>query len=346
MPPRKSRSSSKKPEGEGVAGGFQAVVSLGSICLTARFLESHGVRKQKFPFDWIYSSARLVRHCLADDFRQFLNEGQLQTWRTKRGTGHKLYEKMQLGKRTAVWPHHSLKKEVDLESFKRAVERLKTLVTDKRKKLFVLVQSITSKAMLDVVREQGPSKLPKEPKVPVPSEPSSDQGSILEVRRLFHDLKEYSVGNFHFDVVNLLQPGVSEAKRSPELRKVYTEDGSASCRGSCASTLAVYDLHCTGGNTGLFFKDERDRKALAKLLIEAAGEGAAKTGDLVRARDLDLEHKLEIVWENPKAVGSKAHQRYQRYRRAMTVGEFFKLGGLGGDLRNDTSHGFIKLLGR
>ena len=48
-------------------------------------------------------------------------------------------------------------------------------------------------------------------------------------------------------------------------------------------------------------------------------------------------------WRMPKRANSKSHARYERYKQAKTVGEFYRLGGTKGDLKNDSdpNRGYI-----
>jgi len=62
----------KRQRGKGEAFGI--VASLGSICLAAKQLEAQGLRQFKLPFDWIFSSAYMVRHALRDNFKSFLDK--------------------------------------------------------------------------------------------------------------------------------------------------------------------------------------------------------------------------------------------------------------------------------
>ena len=53
------------------------------------------------------------------------------------------------------------------------------------------------------------------------------------------------------------------------------------------------------------------------------------------------ETKIKLMVENPKKVGSESHARYEKYKGAKTVEEFFALGGLPVDLRHDFQKGFL-----
>ena len=44
---------------------------------------------------------------------------------------------------------------------------------------------------------------------------------------------------------------------------------------------------------------------------------------------------------NPKRPGTKAHRRYENYKKAKTVGEFYDLGGTTLDFNNDLNRGFL-----
>jgi hypothetical protein len=49
------------------------IVSLGSTCYTAYLLQGSGIKHASYPFDWIFSSPRMVADCLDEDFAKFLH---------------------------------------------------------------------------------------------------------------------------------------------------------------------------------------------------------------------------------------------------------------------------------
>lgn len=49
------------------------VVSLGSLCLTSKLLQSMDMKTESYPFDWIFSNPKMIAHCLNDDFATFLD---------------------------------------------------------------------------------------------------------------------------------------------------------------------------------------------------------------------------------------------------------------------------------
>lgn len=65
-----------------------------------------------------------------------------------------------------------------------------------------------------------------------------------------------------------------------------------------------------------------------------------------QAEEVEVTEKTKIVFlvkENPKRKGSQAYNRFGKYMKAKTVGEYLKLGGTRADLRYDENKGFIQI---
>ncbi|CAE7746818.1 MMK1 [Symbiodinium sp. CCMP2456] len=105
---------------------FVRVISLGSNCLTAMWLQHNGWRKSAMPFDWVFSSPAMVRDCLHDDFRSFLDPREYRPL-GKRGApcGHR--PRAVLGAATA-WPLAILhvRKDIQQRTFSRVRTHLAT----------------------------------------------------------------------------------------------------------------------------------------------------------------------------------------------------------------------------
>jgi len=395
---------------------FKFVVSLGSVCFTARFLDGLELRKFKLPFDWLYSSARMVRHVLHDDFRTFLDRSQYfraggrghaqppsKRQRTSStassdsgvgGIGHRIYSRMVPSpQRRVVWPHHDLmhREGADYDSFKRAVKRFRRVFGESNgRRLFVLTHLVKSEQELDAIRNTKitTSSAPGPP--PVPKDHGGPElACVDEVRQLFKELQTYAsgdLGSFHLEAVYLVLPPASEAAVRPSSRCILT------CRTGRAS-LSVHELHCIGGNTGLFFKEDSDNNAFRRLLeagrrfdpiaiddtwpqgysdnIRAAVSSSKRktapkamlkaarlrsrsvAGKAMRSRSRKRRagatkvlpsQRIRVQRDNPKTPGSAAHSRYEAYKSAKTVGEFFRLGAARGDLKHDSEKGFLKML--
>eukprot|EP00938_MAST-03A_sp_MAST-3A-sp1_P006639 g6639.t1 len=54
--------------------------------------------------------------------------------------------------------------------------------------------------------------------------------------------------------------------------------------------------------------------------------------------------KIRCVQQNPKAVTSASHRRYERYKSAKTFSEYYELGGKKGDAKFDLARGYIEIL--
>jgi len=49
------------------------IISIGSHCYTSWILKQAGLKSASGPFDWLFSSVGMVRHCLDDNFQAFLD---------------------------------------------------------------------------------------------------------------------------------------------------------------------------------------------------------------------------------------------------------------------------------
>ena len=59
-------------------GPTEHVLSLGSACFTARFLQQQRLRTHASPFDWVFSSAQMVTHCIESNFASLLDTAEYQ----------------------------------------------------------------------------------------------------------------------------------------------------------------------------------------------------------------------------------------------------------------------------
>mmetsp|Transcript_32415 Transcript_32415/g.96563 ORF Transcript_32415/g.96563 Transcript_32415/m.96563 type:complete len:452 (-) Transcript_32415:119-1474(-) len=224
---------------EDSAQPFSHVLSFGSRCLVARVLQEAGVRKYAGPFDWIYSTVEMVRHCLQDRFEVFLAPEQLQ--RAGHAWGHQTYGPMI--RRGVVFPHHE-PLERDRSHFVRSAERLRHVLASPERKLLVLAHVVRSRKELRL--------LPR---------------SLLELRSLFDDLRTQGVSNFELAAVHVVEGrskwrcGPSGTSEVPKVRAVH--DTGHGCE-----RLVLHELQCVGGCTGLRFKSALDEEALRSIILD------------------------------------------------------------------------------
>lgn len=230
---------------------FAHVLSFGSCCLVARILRDIGLRLYAGPFDWIYSSAQMVRHCISDDFSTFLDLDQLIGLPPDKARVHDFYGKMM--NRTVVFPHHEPRGK-DRSYYKRNVQRFLKVLASPERKLFVLVHLVQSQEELHGTRSRT-----------VLSSTEDDSGSSnAEVGRLFDQLNLRGVINFELCVVHAVEPGLDERINANEQS---TNSNVVYDTGPGCERLIVHELHCVGRFTGLYFKRFIDEKSLKQLML-------------------------------------------------------------------------------
>ena len=48
--------------------------SIGTRCISSQILENLKIKKESYPFDWIFSNLDIIKHCIQDDFKIFLDK--------------------------------------------------------------------------------------------------------------------------------------------------------------------------------------------------------------------------------------------------------------------------------
>ena len=66
-------------------------LSIGQNCNTAWYLQQAGVKQFSGPFDWMFSSADILKSCLEDGFATFLNKELIYPIKGGAAAGHKIY---------------------------------------------------------------------------------------------------------------------------------------------------------------------------------------------------------------------------------------------------------------
>lgn len=111
---------------------IRLVCSLGFNCHIAQFLKSNGLKLASYPFDWIMSNTRVVKHCLEDNFVKFLDKTCYTELNRPDRCGHNVYC-------DNMFVHHNpLDNMGDYDYFDRCVNRFKDLLNRKEKKLFMV----------------------------------------------------------------------------------------------------------------------------------------------------------------------------------------------------------------
>jgi hypothetical protein len=113
------------------------VLSLGSLCFTAQFMQRQNLRRYAGPFDWLSTDARVVTHCLDTDFVHFLDAAQyIECAGDGHTAGHRMYDpggphrhRPRVWGPPIVFTHHNpLANPRDHAHFVRSTERLRQVL--------------------------------------------------------------------------------------------------------------------------------------------------------------------------------------------------------------------------
>lgn len=120
------------------------IISLGCHCYTSSLLKSLKLKFFSCPFDWIFSSPKMIQHCIADDFNTFLDKKYYETIPESNRIGgpdanlvnHNYYYE-NYGIR-AVFNHHNVLNEEEYLYFVRCVARFKSLLVSEEVNVFLM----------------------------------------------------------------------------------------------------------------------------------------------------------------------------------------------------------------
>ena len=138
-------------------------ISIGPYCSTADILKTFNLRTEAYPFDYIFSSLEMVKHCINDKFNIFLDKKYYTHGNCNNSTRHSFYcnfldtplliehhikhnyskdYKVSSGN---LFGHHNLIHDNgDYEKFKRRCERLLNLIENNEKIVFVYYNCYTN----------------------------------------------------------------------------------------------------------------------------------------------------------------------------------------------------------
>jgi len=139
-------------------------ISIGPYCATADILKEQSLRQNAYPFDYIFSSLEMIKHCIKDNFNTFLDKKYYTDGTRSDSTRHTYYCK--LLDTEILWKHHIRHgysndykvssgnlfnhhnliddKNNDYESFKRRCDRLLQLIHNNKIIVFVYYNCYTN----------------------------------------------------------------------------------------------------------------------------------------------------------------------------------------------------------
>ena len=111
-------------------------ISLGSRCHTSSFLKRNKLKKESYPFDWIYSNIYMIIHCLDTKFTFFLNKDYYSITDLNNYNQTHLYY---YPDNNTMFNHHNPLNDKDYDYFKRCIERFYNVLKSNKKKLFIIM---------------------------------------------------------------------------------------------------------------------------------------------------------------------------------------------------------------
>ncbi len=109
--------------------------SLGPTCHSSNILKRLNIKKESYPFDWIFSNLKNVEHAIKDDFKIFLDKQYYTNLNSESKTQtHSYYFENGI----SMFNHHNPINKIHYDYFVRCVNRFNTLLNERDHKLFVL----------------------------------------------------------------------------------------------------------------------------------------------------------------------------------------------------------------
>lgn len=120
----------------------QHIISLGTHCLSSYFLKLFGLKSYSLPFDWLFSSPKMIIDCISNNFDIFLKQENFSSITHIReskepGADH-LYYKNKYNIND-IFTHRDPTNEEDYQYFVRTVHRFRDLMKSSDSKLFVMI---------------------------------------------------------------------------------------------------------------------------------------------------------------------------------------------------------------
>lgn len=109
------------------------VCSLGNSCHTASILKRNKLKNVSYPFDWIITNYKIIKHCIEDNFHIFLDKSYYISIDDGTKCRHTYYEE------DIFYHHNPLMNEKHYEYYVRCVNRFQDLLKKSEHKLFIMM---------------------------------------------------------------------------------------------------------------------------------------------------------------------------------------------------------------
>ena len=145
------------------------LISIGPYCTGADILKSNGLRNSAYPFDYIFSSLEMVKHCINDRFNIFLDKNYYK-YSSENKSQHLFYSKFidtEILKKhfiahnlpdiannlinQEIFNHHNLLNDEIYLSFVRRCNRLLNLIDNNNKKIIFIYYNCYTNDFNDII---------------------------------------------------------------------------------------------------------------------------------------------------------------------------------------------------
>jgi hypothetical protein len=143
------------------------IFSVGFRCSTAGILKKLGLKTESYPFDWLISRIYVIRHCIENNFVEFINSNNYEKRITKTYNNkdtdnegficeeHILFNRFyqhdnKMGEINTyqynlAMNHHNIMEEKDNQYYRRCIERFQSLLCLNQPKMFIHITPLIVK---------------------------------------------------------------------------------------------------------------------------------------------------------------------------------------------------------
>ena len=108
--------------------------SLGFHCQASKILIRNNIKKESYPFDWMFSNIVIIKDCIEDNFNKLLEKKYYIDFSNKsynNNCGHSIYK-------TNLFPHRDMRLNHNYDYLTRCVDRFRYLCKSDKEKVFLI----------------------------------------------------------------------------------------------------------------------------------------------------------------------------------------------------------------
>ena len=105
--------------------------SLGFHCQSSKILIRNNLKKESYPFDWMFSNMFIVKDCIENNFSKLLNKKYYIDYSNKsynNNCGHSIYK-------DNLFPHRDMRTNINYDYLSRCINRFRELCNSKKEKM-------------------------------------------------------------------------------------------------------------------------------------------------------------------------------------------------------------------